>query len=150
MITSWYIVFMLLQLVIASEDSTLGSSNTNPASSCNDIYQRNPTSRGGIGKYWVKTTEGLSEVTCNMQLKCGSVEGGWTKVVDVDMNRDDSCPGTWHKITTPKRLCLGYSIGCIPANFDVKGVSYEHICAWTSQSLSKRRYECFSQRTFFS
>ena len=119
---------MLLQLVIASKDSTLGTSNTNPASSCNEIYQRNPTSRGGIGKYWVKTTEGLSEVTCNMQLKCGGVEGGWMQVVDVDMNQDNSCPGTWHKIITPKRLCLGYSIGCIPANFDVKGVSYEHIC----------------------
>ena len=119
---------MLLKLVIANEDSTLGTSSINPASSCNEIYKRNPTSRGGIGKYWVKTTEGLSEVTCNMQLKCGGVEGGWMQVVDMDMNRDDSCPGTWHKITTPKRLCLGYSIGCIPANYDVKGVSYEHIC----------------------
>ena len=98
---------MLLKLVIANEDSTFGTSNVNPASSCNEIYQRNPTSRGGIGKYWIKTNEGLSEVTCNMQLKCGGVEGGWMQVVDVDMNRDDKCPGTWHKITTPRRLCLG-------------------------------------------
>ena len=104
---------MLLQLVIAKEDSTLGTSSTNPGSSCNEIYQHNPTSRGGIGKYWVTTTEGLSEVTCNMQLKCGGVEGGWMQVVDVDMNRDDSCPGTWHRIITPKRLCLGYSVGCM-------------------------------------
>ena len=128
MIISRLMTFMLLQLVIASEDSTLGTSNTNPASSCNEIYQRNPTGRGSIGKYWVKSTEELSEVTCNMQLKCGGVEGGWMQVVDMDMNRDNSCPGTWHRIITPKRLCLGYSIGCIPANFDVKGVSYEHIC----------------------
>ena len=128
MVASWVITFIMIKLVAANEDSTLGTSNTNPASSCNEIYQQNPTSRGGIGKYWVNTIEGLSEVTCNMQLKCGGVEGGWMQVVDMDMNRDDSCPGTWHKIITPKRLCLGYSIGCIPANYDVKGVNYEHIC----------------------
>ena len=29
-----------------------------------------------------------------MKLKCGGVEGGWMQVVDVDMNRDDSCPRT--------------------------------------------------------
>ena len=29
------------------------------------------------------------------------------RVVDVDMNRHNSCPGTWEKITTPRRLCLG-------------------------------------------
>ena len=52
------------------------------------------------------------------------------QVVDVDMNRDDTCPGTWHKITTPRRLCLGYVhvAGCASAHFYVKGVSYEHIC----------------------
>ena len=50
------------------------------------------------------------------------------KVVDVDMNRDDSCPGTWQKITTPRRLCLGsVAAGCAPAHFCVKGVTYEHI-----------------------
>ena len=33
-------------------------------------------------------------MTCDMKLKCGGVEGGWIQVVDVDMNRDDSCPRT--------------------------------------------------------
>jgi len=113
---------------VVVNDTTLGKSKLNPASSCNEIYQRNPTSRGSIGQYWLKTSKGLSEVTCNMKLKCGGIEGGWMQVVDVDMNRDDSCPGIWNKINTPRRLCIGYSIGCVPANFNVKGVSYEHIC----------------------
>ena len=119
---------MLFASALANEDKTLGMSETNPASSCNEIYQRNPTSRGIIGHYWIKTDEGLFEVTCNMKLKCGGVEGGWMQVIDLDMNRDDSCPGTWHKITTPRRLCLGYVAGCTSAHFNVKGVSYEHIC----------------------
>ena len=64
-----------------------------------------------------------------MNLKCGGVEGGWMQVVDVDMNRDDSCPGTWEKITNPKKLCLGLSTGgCASAYFNVKGVSYDNIC----------------------
>ena len=122
------ILVMLFTIALANEDKTLGLSEANPAGSCNEIYQRNPTSRGTIGQYWIKTNEGLFRVTCNMQLKCGGVEGGWMQVVDVDMNRDDSCPGTWHKITTPRRLCLGYVAGCSSAHFYVKGVSYEHIC----------------------
>ena len=50
------------------------------------------------------------------------------QVVDVDMNRDESCPGTWHKITTPRRLCLGYVVGCVSAHFQVMGVDYENVC----------------------
>jgi len=63
-----------------------------------------------------------------MKLKCGGIEGGWMQIVDIDMNRDENCPGTWHKITTPRRLCLGCVVGCASAHFYVKGISYEHIC----------------------
>ena len=124
-----FILLLLCAGALANEDKTLGMSEANPASSCNQIYQHNPTSRGTIGQYWIKTTEGLFKVTCNMKLKCGGVEGGWMQIVDVDMNRDDSCPGTWEKITNPKKLCLGLSSdGCASASFHVKGVSYDNIC----------------------
>ena len=124
-----FILLLLCAAVIAHEDHSLGLIAANPASSCNQIYQRNPTSRGTVGHYWIKTNEGLFKVTCNMKLKCAGIEGGWMQVVDVDMNRDDSCPGTWRKITNPKKLCLGLSsAGCATANFDVKGVSYDNIC----------------------
>ena len=127
----YFIVLLLCAGALANnhEDKTLGLSEANPASSCNEIYQYNPTSRGTIAQYWIKTTEGLLKVTCNMNIKCGGVEGGWMQVVDVDMNRDNSCPGTWEMITNPKRLCLGLSSqGCASANFHVKGVSYDNIC----------------------
>jgi len=97
--------------VTASEDVTLGMSKLNPGSSCNDIYQHNPFSRGRNGNYWITTNEGIFELTCNMKLRCGGVEGGWMQVIDVDMNRDYSCPGKWHKITSPRKLCLGYNTG---------------------------------------
>ena len=125
----YLILLLLFATALANEDKTLGISQNNPAASCHEIYQRNPTSRGSVGQYWIKTSEGLFEVTCNMKLKYGGVEGGWMQVVDVDMNRDNSCPGTWQMITTPRRLCLGLiTVGCASAQFYVKGVDYEHIC----------------------
>jgi len=64
-----------------------------------------------------------------MKLKCSGIEGGWMQVVDINMNRDENCPGTWHKVTTPRRLHLGsLAAGCASSHFYVKGVSYEHIC----------------------
>ena len=122
------ILLLLFAGAIANEDKTLGMREANPASSCNEIYQRIPTSRGTIGQYWIATDEGLFNVTCNMKLKCGGVEGGWMQVVDVDMNRDDSCPGTWRKITSPKTLCYGYLAGCSSAHFYAKGYTYDAIC----------------------
>ena len=125
---------------LANEDKTLGLRRDNPGTSCHEIYQLNPTSRGSIEKYWIHTSEGVFQVTCNMQLKCDGVEGGWMQVVDVDLYRDDNCPGEWHKVTTPivrtgvkyfttpGKLCVGYVAGCASANFDVKGVQYQHIC----------------------
>ena len=124
-----YVVLLLLfGYALANENKKLGLHKESPAGSCNEIYQRNPTSRGTIGQYWIKTNEGLFNVTCNMKLKCDGVEGGWMQVVNVDMNRDDSCPGDWHKITSPRRLCVGYEIGCTPAHYCMNGYSYQHIC----------------------
>ena len=123
------ILLLLFASALAIEDKTIGMSEANPASSCNEIYQCNPTSRGTVGQYWIRSKKGLFRVTCNMKLKCGDVEGGWMQVVDVDMNKDDTCPGTWHKITNPRRFCLGSAgAGCASAHFYVKGVSYKHVC----------------------
>ena len=141
-----YILLLLCAGALANEDKTLGMSEANPASSCNEIYQRNPTSRGTVDQYWIKTNEGLFQVTCNMKLKCGGVEGGWMQVVDVDMNRDDNCPGTWRKITNPKKLCLGLStVGCASTSFHVKGVSYDNICG-QAKAYQKGSTDAFASK----
>jgi len=125
----YFVLLLLIATALASEEKALGLNQANPAASCHEIYQRNLTSRGSVGQYWIKTSEGSFEVTCNMKLKCDGVEGGWMQVVDVDMNRDDTCPGTWHKVENPRRLCLGLTTaGCGSAHFHVKGVDYQHIC----------------------
>ena len=125
-----YLILVLLVIftnAMANENRRLGLDKEHPASSCDEIYQHNPTSRGTIRHYWIKTGEELFEAKCNMKLRCAGVEGGWMQAVDVDMNRDESCPGEWHKVTTPRRLCVGET-GCTPAHFCLNGYSYQQIC----------------------
>ena len=55
----YLILLLLFATTLASEDKTLGLSQANPAASCHEIYQRNPTSKGSVGQYWIKTSEGL-------------------------------------------------------------------------------------------
>ena len=109
-------------------DTKLGKTKANPATSCNEIYQRNPTSRGTIGKYYIKIDHDVKEVTCNMKLKCGGLEGGWMQVANLEMTRDETCPGEWELITAPRRLCQANEVGCHSANFSAVNVTYEHIC----------------------
>ena len=40
----------------ANEDKALGMSEVNPASSCNEIYQRNPTIKGSVGQHTYLST----------------------------------------------------------------------------------------------
>ena len=117
---------------MACTDMTLGMVEANPATSCNDIYKCNPLSRGNVGDYWIRGKDGLYKVTCNMKLKCGGIEGGWMQVVDVDMNKDSTCPAAWQTITTPRRLCIGSTTaGCASAHFSTYRVTFEHICGQT-------------------
>ena len=65
-------LLLFISCVTANRNNTLGMSEANPASSCNEIYQHNPTSRGGIDQYWIKTSEGLIKVKCNTHTHTGS------------------------------------------------------------------------------
>ena len=128
------ILLSLLTIGLAHDETctTLGLLASNPASSCNEIYQRNIASRQSSGYYWIKTTQGLYQVKCKMGLQCGGVEGGWMQVVDVNMAQDNSCPGTWRMISSPKKLCVGgVNGGCDSAHFNTRGVSFQHICGQT-------------------
>ena len=66
----------------------------------------------------------MFEVACSIKLKCGGPEGGWMQVIYIDMECDDNCPARWYEVTSPRKLCLGHAVGCVPAHFYVKDVSY--------------------------
>ena len=131
MIMKHLILLLLSALALAADvkgDTTLGTA-ANPATSCNEIYQHNPASRGIIGQYYIKIDHLVQKVTCNMKLKCGGLEGGWMQVANLDTTRDETCPGDWQSTTTPRRLCQGNDpAGCNSADFSTLNVTYEHIC----------------------
>ena len=143
------ILVCLLAVGLAHDKNcaTLGLLASNPASSCNEIYQHNIASRGNSGHYWINTTQGLHEVKCKMDLQCGGVEGGWMQVVDVNMADYSSCPGAWRMITSPKKLCVGgVNAGCDSAHFHTRGIHFQHICGQT-KSYQKGYPDAFSGRS---
>ena len=128
MMEHFILLLLFTCIAVIKGDNTLGKTPANPATSCNEIYQHNNASRGTIGQYYIKSCHGPQMVTCNMKLKCGGIEGGWMQVVDVDMNEDDTCPGSWQYVMNPRKLCQGNVAGCSSAHFSAKGISYDHIC----------------------
>jgi len=131
------VILFLLNTGMACTDLTLGIVEANPATSCNEIYKCNPVSRGNVGDYWIRGNDGVNKLTCNMKLKCGGIEGGWMQVVDVDMNKDSTCPKSWQTITNLRTLCVGgTAAGCTSAHFSTHGVTFEHICG-TTKSYQK-------------
>ena len=114
--------------------SSLRMLQSSPGKSCADIYQSNKTSRGVSGLYWINTTSGLHEVTCDMELECGGHKGGWTTIAKFDTSKGDSCPSEWTKITTPgnssKSVCRTPNgvDGCSSAIFIAYNITFNKIC----------------------
>ena len=126
------ILLLIFSAGMACTDMALGMIQAKPATSCNEIYKCNPLTRGTISEYWIKGKNGVRKVICNMKLKCGGIEGGWMQVVDVDMNKDTTCPVGWQTISVPRRLCIGSTArGCASAHFTTYGLTFEHICGHT-------------------
>ena len=107
--------------------SALGTLQTNPGDSCDDIYQNN---RGASGNYWIDTGSGVQQVYCDMELDCGGQTGGWLRIADLNTTRGDDCPSGWTKITTPVAACIpsGEDAGCYATDFSTLNVPYDRIC----------------------
>ena len=113
--------------------SSLGMLQSSPGKSCAEIYQVNKASRGVSGLYWINTTSGLHQVTCDMELECGGHKGGWTTIAKFDTSKGGPCPSGWTKITTrgasPKSVCRsGGNAGCDSTIFSTYDITFNKIC----------------------
>ena len=81
-----------------------GFSPSHPAHSCKEIFDRNTTSPSGY--YWLENSSGETvQAYCDMERTCDRVEGGWMKVISINVsNMTDSCPSGLKTLTSPKRL----------------------------------------------
>ena len=55
---------------------------------------------------------------------------------NLDMNQ--TCPGKWQSITTPRRLCLENDPGCHSATFPALNVAYELTYLWTNYNAFQK------------
>ena len=108
----------------------LGTNESTPGRTCNEIYQINKNSRGASGNYWINTTTGIHQVYCDMELECDGHNGGWMRIANIDTREGDSCPSGWGSITSPFAACRSASddAGCYSTSFSVSGVSYHKVC----------------------
>ena len=136
------IITMVAAVVTAQEKmscsnfcSSLGMLQSSPGNSCAEIYQINKASRGLSGLYWINTTNGTYQVTCDMELECGGHKGGWTTIVKFDTSKGDSCPSDeWRKVYSPRTIPRPYcqpindTVGCYSAIFTTYNIPFNKIC----------------------
>ena len=110
-----------------------GISQTNPASSCKEIYQEcNHTSPSG--HYWIRNAAGNpTQVFCEMNTNnCGNITGGWMRAAYINMtDAANSCPvGLTYYTQSSTRICSSSisSRGCTSVNFPTFGVPFNKVC----------------------
>ena len=109
-----------------------GTSVDNPATSCKEILDCNPTAPSGY--YWVNTTAGPLQVYCQMDTNnCGNITGGWMRAAYIDMtNENNTCPqGLNYTVASSTRMCTRShtgSISCSSVTFPTHGVPYTKVC----------------------
>ena len=92
-IIAWTCQLLAAQEKVCSTScSTVGMLQSTPGKSCSDIYQINKVSRGASDNYWIKTTTGVHQVYCDMELECGGLKGGWMRIANLDTSMGDNCP----------------------------------------------------------
>ena len=106
-----------------------GATEDEPANSCKEIYDCDPTLPSG--NYWVtRSTGGAVEVFCDMQTNnCGSINGGWMRTAYIDMTIDgNSCPAGIGSVTvnsTRMCTCGGH---CCSITFPTFSVPFTNVC----------------------
>ena len=137
---SGYLFMILLAIPVALCDdheveyifySKLGTESFLPGKSCAEIYQINKASRQKSGFYWVRTIS-LYQVYCDMELECGGIKGGWTRVAYLDASIGGGCPSSWSTIALPgtsEYVCRsGSTAGCYSTYYSTLGISFSKIC----------------------
>jgi len=125
---------------------------TYTGSSCTDIYNNNPETGDKSGYYRINDTQWIY---CNMTAivagfipTCAGVDGGWRRIVNIDISAGDDCPSGWRKDTySGVSFCRVVSDGsrtCSSANFSTNGISYQRVCG------RARGYEKGQQLGFYS
>ena len=121
----------------------------NPATSCKEIHDCDPTAPSGY--YWVRNATGnATQVFCEMNTtNCGNITGGWMRAAYIDMiNESNTCPqGLNYTVVNTTRMCTRLhtsSIDCSSVTFPTHGVPYTKVCG------RARGYQYYASPAFFN
>ena len=126
----------------------LANSENNPATSCKEIHDCDPTAPSGY--YWVNTTAGPLQVYCQMETNnCGNITGGWMRAAYIDMtNVNNTCPqGLTYTVESSTRMCTrshSSTFDCSSVTFPTHGVPYTKVCG------RARGYQFIHTYSFYS
>ena len=121
-----------LNLCNSCKPTCNGMSADNPAASCKEIYDCNPSTPSG--NFWISTDSGPQEVYCEMRAtQCGNITGGWMRAAYIDMtNEKNTCPqGLNYTIENSTRMCTRSHTGsfdCSSVTFPTHEVPYIKVC----------------------
>lgn len=105
----------------------------NPADSCQQIAEQNPTSLPG--NFWLQNSAGyIVSVYCSNTTQCHNTSGdeGWMRVANINMtDPNQQCPGEFRLISQSNKRVCGRNLwtgGCNSATFATHGVHYRKVC----------------------
>jgi hypothetical protein len=109
-------------------DNVLGKCETFPVRSCTFLPPSFPS-----GYYWVVDLNGSAmHVFCEMELSCGGITGGWTRVTKLDMtNSSHQCPsGLRQQVDSNTRSCVNEfkNPGCSSTTYEIDHGLYSKMC----------------------
>ena len=109
----------------------IANSENNPATSCKEIHDCNPTAPSGY--YWVNATTGPLQVYCQMDTNnCGNITGGWMRAAYINMTDvSNTCPqGLTNISVNSTHMCtdMRTSAGCTSVTFPTHMLSYTKVC----------------------
>lgn len=123
---------ILRDRVVPSYQCDLGSCETNPAPSCNHIYESNSSSVSGM--YWLRRCDGATvQVNCTMGNPCGcsGQDGGWKRIAYLDTtDTNQPCPGGLRLFaeSNPFRTCARLTHGCVSIMYPTDFMEYSRVC----------------------
>ena len=111
-------------------------------SSCEDIYNNNPETGELSGYYRINGTQftycnmtaiaAAADAAAGIISTCAGREGGWKRIVNINISAGDDCPFGWRKANNSGvsfcRVNSDSPQTCSSAIFSTNGTSYQNVC----------------------
>ena len=123
---------ILRERVVPAFQCDLGTCESNPAPSCNHIYESNSSSVSGI--YWLRRCDGaVVKSYCRMGNPCGcsGSNGGWKRIAFVNTtDQNQPCPAGTRLFSEsfPLRTCARLTHGCLSLIYPTDFMEYSRVC----------------------